>query len=77
MSNLKSEILNLIKFKISHLKCEMSNLKFKIANFKSEISNFSFAVMAYCWAMSADDRPSLSQLHAYLHDFYAHLNRYV
>ena len=33
--------------------------------------------MAYCWAMSADDRPSLSQLHAYLHDFYAHLNRYV
>jgi len=36
-----------------------------------------FAVMAYCWAMSVDDRPSLTQLHAYLHDFYAHLNRYV
>ncbi|XP_065165096.1 tyrosine-protein kinase Drl isoform X2 [Atheta coriaria] len=36
-----------------------------------------FAVMAYCWAMSAEERPTFSQLHVCLQDFYAQLIRYV
>ncbi|CAH0562314.1 unnamed protein product [Brassicogethes aeneus] len=36
-----------------------------------------FAVMAYCWAMSAEERPSFMQLHVCLQEFYAQLTRYV
>ncbi|XP_054269478.1 tyrosine-protein kinase Dnt-like isoform X1 [Macrosteles quadrilineatus] len=36
-----------------------------------------FAVMAYCWAMNADDRPTFSQLLVCLQEFYAQLTRYV
>ncbi|KAG8273966.1 hypothetical protein J6590_011516 [Homalodisca vitripennis] len=36
-----------------------------------------FAVMAYCWAMSADERPTFSQLLVCLQEFYAQLTRYV
>nr|CAH7739174.1 unnamed protein product [Callosobruchus chinensis] len=36
-----------------------------------------FAVMAYCWAMSAEERPTFTQLHVCLQEFYAQLTRYV
>lgn len=36
-----------------------------------------FAVMAYCWAMSAEERPNFTQLHVCLQEFYAQLTRYV
>ncbi|XP_044765975.1 tyrosine-protein kinase Drl-like [Coccinella septempunctata] len=36
-----------------------------------------FAVMAYCWAMSADERPTLNQLQVCLEEFYTQLTRYV
>ncbi|XP_043261225.1 tyrosine-protein kinase Dnt [Colletes latitarsis] len=36
-----------------------------------------FAVMAYCWAMSADERPTFSQLIVCLQDFHTQLTRYV
>ncbi|KAL3290181.1 hypothetical protein HHI36_023541 [Cryptolaemus montrouzieri] len=36
-----------------------------------------FAVMAYCWAMSADERPTLTQLQVCLQEFYTQLTRYV
>ncbi|XP_066600792.1 tyrosine-protein kinase Dnt-like isoform X1 [Prorops nasuta] len=36
-----------------------------------------FAVMAYCWAMSADERPTFSQLIMCLQDFHTQLTRYV
>ncbi|XP_065222259.1 tyrosine-protein kinase Dnt [Planococcus citri] len=36
-----------------------------------------FAVMAYCWAMSADERPTFSQLLTCLQDFRNQLNKYV
>lgn len=36
-----------------------------------------FAVMAYCWAMSPDERPTFSQLFTCLQDFRNQLNRYV
>ncbi|EFA11279.1 tyrosine-protein kinase Drl [Tribolium castaneum] len=36
-----------------------------------------FAVMAYCWAMSAEERPTFTQLHICLQDFYTQLTRYV
>ncbi|XP_047520250.1 tyrosine-protein kinase Drl-like [Pieris napi] len=36
-----------------------------------------FAVMAYCWAMSPDDRPTLPQLQIFLRDFHAQLTRFV
>ncbi|KAK9889510.1 hypothetical protein WA026_004791 [Henosepilachna vigintioctopunctata] len=36
-----------------------------------------FAVMAYCWAMSADERPTLVQLQVCLQEFYTQLTRYV
>ena len=36
-----------------------------------------FAVMAYCWAMSADERPTFAQLHICLQEFYTQLTRYV
>ncbi|XP_017770403.1 PREDICTED: tyrosine-protein kinase Dnt [Nicrophorus vespilloides] len=36
-----------------------------------------FAVMAYCWAMSAEERPTFSQLQVCLQDFYAQLTLYV
>jgi len=36
-----------------------------------------FAVMAYCWAMSGDERPTFSQLHICLQEFYTQLTRYV
>lgn len=36
-----------------------------------------FAVMAYCWAMSAAERPTFSQLLVCLQEFYAQLTRYV
>ncbi|GBP48546.1 Tyrosine-protein kinase Dnt [Eumeta japonica] len=36
-----------------------------------------FAVMAYCWAMSPDDRPTLTQLQMFLKDFHAQLTRFV
>ncbi|CAG9855051.1 unnamed protein product [Phyllotreta striolata] len=36
-----------------------------------------FAVMAYCWAMSAEERPTFTQLNVCLQEFYAQLTRYV
>nr|CAD7573656.1 unnamed protein product [Timema californicum] len=36
-----------------------------------------FAVMAYCWAMSPDERPTFSQLQICLQDFYKQLTKYV
>ncbi|XKL62432.1 hypothetical protein PGB90_002265 [Kerria lacca] len=36
-----------------------------------------FAVMAYCWAMSPDERPTFFQLLTCLQDFHDQLNRYV
>ncbi|XP_074657404.1 tyrosine-protein kinase RYK-like [Tubulanus polymorphus] len=36
-----------------------------------------FTVMAWCWALSPDDRPKLSQLLACLQDFYTALGRYI
>ncbi|XP_073991365.1 tyrosine-protein kinase Dnt isoform X2 [Rhodnius prolixus] len=36
-----------------------------------------FAVMAYCWAMSPDERPSFPQLQVCLQEFYTQLTRYV
>ncbi|XP_013177232.1 PREDICTED: tyrosine-protein kinase Dnt [Papilio xuthus] len=36
-----------------------------------------FAVMAYCWAMSPDDRPTLPQLQTFLRDFHTQLTRFV
>lgn len=36
-----------------------------------------FTVMAYCWAMSSDDRPTFAQLYTYLQDFHSQLNKYV
>ncbi|CAG9828829.1 unnamed protein product [Diabrotica balteata] len=36
-----------------------------------------FAVMAYCWAMSAEERPTFTQLHVCLQEFYTQLTRYV
>ncbi|KAL0268896.1 UNVERIFIED_CONTAM: hypothetical protein PYX00_010680 [Menopon gallinae] len=36
-----------------------------------------FAVMAYCWAMSIDERPTFTQLNICLQEFYAQLTRYV
>ncbi|KOC60383.1 Tyrosine-protein kinase Dnt [Habropoda laboriosa] len=36
-----------------------------------------FSVMAYCWAMSADERPTFSQLIVCLQDFHTQLTRYV
>lgn len=36
-----------------------------------------FAVMAYCWAISPEDRPTFSQLQVCLQEFYAQLTRYV
>lgn len=36
-----------------------------------------FAVMAYCWAMSAEERPTFSQLIICLQDFHTQLTRYV
>ncbi|CAG9796798.1 unnamed protein product [Diatraea saccharalis] len=36
-----------------------------------------FAVMAYCWAMSPDDRPTLQQLQIFLRDFHTQLTRFV
>ncbi|XP_034836661.1 tyrosine-protein kinase Dnt [Maniola hyperantus] len=36
-----------------------------------------FAVMAYCWAMSPDDRPTLPQLQIFLRDFHTQLTRFV
>lgn len=36
-----------------------------------------FAVMAYCWAMSSEERPTFHQLNACLQEFYAQLTRYV
>ncbi|KAF9423256.1 hypothetical protein HW555_001325 [Spodoptera exigua] len=37
----------------------------------------TFAVMAYCWAMSPDDRPTLPQLQIFLRDFHTQLTRFV
>ncbi|XP_050313715.1 tyrosine-protein kinase Dnt [Anthonomus grandis grandis] len=36
-----------------------------------------FAVMAYCWAMNAEERPTFTQLHVCLQEFYAQLTKYV
>lgn len=36
-----------------------------------------FAVMAYCWAMSSDERPTFNQLIVCLQDFHMQLTRYV
>ncbi|CAG9759439.1 unnamed protein product [Ceutorhynchus assimilis] len=36
-----------------------------------------FAVMAYCWAMSAEERPTFTQLHVCLQEFYTQLTKYV
>ncbi|XP_014214413.1 tyrosine-protein kinase Dnt-like [Copidosoma floridanum] len=36
-----------------------------------------FAVMAYCWAMSPDERPTFSQLIVCLQEFHAQLTKYV
>lgn len=36
-----------------------------------------FAVMAYCWAMHPEDRPTFSQLQVCLKEFYMQLTRYV
>ncbi|XP_066255001.1 tyrosine-protein kinase Dnt [Euwallacea similis] len=36
-----------------------------------------FAVMAYCWAMSSEERPTFTQLHVCLQEFYAQLTKYV
>ncbi|KAF7396469.1 hypothetical protein HZH66_007331 [Vespula vulgaris] len=36
-----------------------------------------FAVMAYCWAMSPDERPTFGQLIVCLQDFHTQLTRYV
>ncbi|XP_008552246.1 tyrosine-protein kinase Dnt [Microplitis demolitor] len=36
-----------------------------------------FAVMAYCWAMSPDERPTVSQLIVCLQEFHTQLTRYV
>lgn len=36
-----------------------------------------FAVMAYCWAMSPDERPTFSQLIVCLQEFHTQLTRYV
>lgn len=33
--------------------------------------------MAYCWAMSAEERPTFMQLQVCLQEFYAQLIRYV
>ncbi|XP_071441728.1 tyrosine-protein kinase Dnt [Hetaerina americana] len=36
-----------------------------------------FAVMAYCWAMSPEERPTFAQLNTCLTEFYNQLTRYV
>ncbi|KAG8234050.1 hypothetical protein J437_LFUL014775 [Ladona fulva] len=36
-----------------------------------------FAVMAYCWAMTPEERPTFQQLNACLTEFYNQLTRYV
>lgn len=36
-----------------------------------------FAVMAYCWAMSPEERPTFTQLHVFLQEFFAQLTKYV
>lgn len=36
-----------------------------------------FAVMAYCWALNPDERPTFSQLLVCLQEFYSQLTRYV
>jgi len=36
-----------------------------------------FSVMAYCWAMSAAERPTFNQLIICLQDFHVQLTRYV
>ncbi|KAL1492981.1 hypothetical protein ABEB36_011133 [Hypothenemus hampei] len=36
-----------------------------------------FAVMAYCWAMTAEERPTFTQLHVCLQEFFAQLTKYV
>ncbi|GJQ65748.1 hypothetical protein Trydic_g11932 [Trypoxylus dichotomus] len=36
-----------------------------------------FAVMAYCWAMNSEERPTFMQLQVCLQEFYAQLIRYV
>ncbi|XP_019765358.1 tyrosine-protein kinase Dnt [Dendroctonus ponderosae] len=36
-----------------------------------------FAVMAYCWAMSSEERPTFNQLHVCLEEFYTQLTKYV
>ncbi|KAJ8984292.1 hypothetical protein NQ317_009776 [Molorchus minor] len=43
----------------------------------AELTVQRFAVMAYCWAMSAEERPTFTQLHVCLQEFYAQLTRYV
>ena len=36
-----------------------------------------FAIMAYCWAMSPDERPSFSHLIVCIEEFLAQLTKYV
>uniref|UniRef100_A0A8D8M0B9 receptor protein-tyrosine kinase n=1 Tax=Cacopsylla melanoneura TaxID=428564 RepID=A0A8D8M0B9_9HEMI len=36
-----------------------------------------FSVMAYCWAMNPEGRPTFPQLHSCLQEFHAQLTRYV